>query len=91
MASLPELTLCSIGTSFSGKCKKTIEDWKDISDFDDEEKKSLVLHCGFKNTSSTCHYHEQVYFGKFANEHGKYCCDPFNKHNKRVKGMSLQF
>ena len=60
---------------------------KNISDFDDEERKLLMLHCGLENMSSICDYHERVYFGKFVTEHGNYCCDPFHKQNKRVKGM----
>ena len=70
-------------------CKRTIEDLKDISDFDDEKRKLLMLCCGLENISSICDYHEQVYFGKFVSEHRKYCCDPFNKHNKRRKSMPL--
>ena len=75
MASLPEFKSCSIGISFNEKCKRTIEDLKDISDFDDEKRKLLMLCCGLENISSMCDYHERVYFGKFVSEHGKYCCD----------------
>lgn len=89
MVSLPELQSCSIGTSLNENCRRTIEDLKDISNFDDEKTKLLMLHCGLENILSICDYHEQVYFGKFVSEHGKYYFDPFNKHNKRVKGIPL--
>ena len=49
MVSLPELQSCSIGTSLNEKCKRTIEDMKDVSDFDDEKRKLLMLHCGLEN------------------------------------------
>ena len=62
MASLPELQSCSIGTSLNEKCKRTIEDMKDVSDFDDEKRKLLMLHCGLENIWSICDYHERVYF-----------------------------
>ena len=58
MASLPEFKSSSIGISLNGNCKRTIEDLKDISDFDDEKKKLLILHCGLENISSICDYHE---------------------------------
>ena len=58
MASLPEFKSSSIGTSLNGNCKRTIEDLKDISDFDDEKRKLLILHCGLENISSICDYHE---------------------------------
>ena len=86
-ASLTEFKSCSIGTSLNEKCKRTIEDLKDISDFDDEKRKLLMLHCSLENISSICDYHEPIYLGKFISEHGKYCCDLFNKCSKRVKGM----
>ena len=89
MASLPEFTSCSIGTSLNENCRRTIEDLKDISNFDDEKRKLLMLRCGLENILFICDYHEQVYFGKFVSEHGKYYCDPFNKHNKRAKGLPL--
>ena len=41
MTSLPELKSCSIGTSLNEKCKRTIKDLKDISDFDDEKKEII--------------------------------------------------
>ena len=80
MASLPELKLCFIGTFLNEKCKRTIEDLKDISNFDDEKRKLLMLHYGLENILSIFGYHEQVYFGEFVSELGKYCCDPLNKH-----------
>ena len=58
MASLPELKFCSIGTSLNENCKKTIEDLKDISNFDDEERKLLMLDCGLENISSIGNYCE---------------------------------
>ena len=39
MASLPELQSRSIGTSLNEKCKRTVEDMKDVSYFDDEKRK----------------------------------------------------
>ena len=62
MASLPELKSCSIGTSLNEKCKRTIENQKDISDFDDERRKLSMLRCGLENTSSICNFQERVYF-----------------------------
>ena len=62
MASLPELKSCSIGTSLNEKSKRTIEDQKDISDFDDERRKLSMLRCGLENKSSICNFHERVYF-----------------------------
>ena len=58
MASLPELKLCSIGTSLNKKCERTIKDLKDISDFDDKKRKLSMLHCGLESISSICYYHE---------------------------------
>ena len=60
MASLPELNLCSIGTSLNKKCKRTIKDLKGISDFDDKKRKLLMLHCGLEIISPICYYHEWV-------------------------------
>ena len=60
MTSLPELKSCSLGTSLNKKCKRTIKDLKDISDFDDEKRKLLMLRCGLESISSICYYHEQV-------------------------------
>ena len=65
MTFLPDVKWCSIGTSLNEKCKGTIEDLNDTSDFDDEKGKSLMLHCGLENISSICDYHEQVHFEKF--------------------------
>ena len=53
MASLPELKSCYIGTSLNEKCKRTIEDLKDISDFDGKKRK-LMLRFGLENISSIC-------------------------------------
>ena len=58
MASVPEFKSCSIDTSFNEKCKRTIEDLKDVSNFDDEKRKLVMLHCGLENISSICDYHE---------------------------------
>ena len=74
MASLPELNSCSIGTPLHEKCKRNIEVLKDISDFDDEKRKLLMLCYGLGNISTICDYHEWVYYGKFVCKHGKYCC-----------------
>ena len=52
MASLLEFKSCSIGTSLNENCKRTIEDLKDIPDFDDEKSKLLMLCCGLENISS---------------------------------------
>ena len=49
MVSLLELQSCSIGTSLNEKCKRTIEDMKDVSDSDDETRKLLMLYCGLGN------------------------------------------
>ena len=62
MTSLPELKSCSLGTSLNKKCKRTIKDLKDISDFDDEKRKLLMLRCGLESISSICYYHEWVYY-----------------------------
>ena len=59
---LTRTSICSIGTSLNEKCKRTIEDMKDVSDFDDEKRKLLMLHCGLENIWSICDYHERVYF-----------------------------
>ena len=60
MTSLPELKSCSLGTSLNKKCKRTIKDLKDISDFYDEKRKLLMLRCGFESISPNCYYHERV-------------------------------
>ena len=57
-----ELQSCSIGTPLNEKCKRTIEDMKDVSDSDDERRKLLMLYCGLENIWSICDYHERVYF-----------------------------
>ena len=62
MASLPALQSCSIGTSLNEKCKRSIEDRKDVSDFGDEKRKLLMQCCGLENIWSICDYHERVYF-----------------------------
>ena len=62
MASLPELKLCSIGTSLNKKCKRTIKYLKDISDFDDKKRKLSMLHCGLESISPICYYHEQFHY-----------------------------
>ena len=60
MTSLPELKSCSLGTSLNKKCKRTIKELKDISDFYDEKRKLLMLHCGLESISPICYYHERV-------------------------------
>ena len=60
MASLPELKSCSLGTSLNKKCKRTIKDLKDISDFYDEKRKLLMLRCSFESISPMCYYYERV-------------------------------
>ena len=86
MALLSEPELCSIGKSLNEKCNAS---HKIISDFDEEKKKLLSLRCGLNDIVTICDSHERAYFGKFVSEYGKYCCDPFNKHKKRVKGKIL--
>ena len=52
----------SIGTSLNKKCKRTIEDMKYISYFNDEKRKLLMLHCDLESVSLICYYHERVYY-----------------------------
>ena len=62
MTALPELKSHSLGAFLNKKCKRTIKDLKDISDFDDEKRKLLMLRCGLESISSICYYHEWVYY-----------------------------
>ena len=52
----------SIGTSLNKKCKRTIEDMKYISYFNDEKRKLLMLRCDLESISLICYYHERVYY-----------------------------
>ena len=53
---------CFLSTSLNKKCKRTIKDLKNISEFDDEKRKLLMLHCGLESISPICYYHERVYY-----------------------------
>ena len=52
----------SIGTSLNKKCKRTIEDMKYISYFNDEKRKLLMLRCDLESISLICYYHGRVYY-----------------------------
>ena len=52
----------SIGTSLNKKCKRTIEDMKYISYFNDEKRKLLMLHCDLESISPIRYNHERVYY-----------------------------
>ena len=78
------LSLCSIGAFLNDVCGQDT-DRKSFSEFTIDEKKLLILRCGVKSIDSVCRHHERMYLGQFVGKE-RFCCDPFNKHKKKVQG-----
>ena len=84
---------CSIGINLESECHRTtytsllgIEPFEDIPEY---EREILMWRTGFSIINikpTTCLHHKHIYLKRYTTKL-TLCCNPFNKHNKVIKGI----
>lgn len=89
MASASGVPVCSIGSSLQDSCHETtltkFMGNKKFEEFSEREKELLVLRSKVVPIKLVCYHHEKIYLTRFESINGRYCCDPFKKHAKKVE------
>jgi hypothetical protein len=84
---------CSIGINLESECHLTtytsllgIEPFEDIIEY---EREILMWRTGLSIINikpTTCLHHKHVYLKRYTTKLTR-CCNPFNTHNKTIKGI----
>ena len=91
MSSTENLKKCSIGNHLEEECHLTVHtrstDLKSFSDLTAEQVKLISMRTGISTSPDheICLHHEQLILTRYS-YHQRSCCNPFNKHQKQVKG-----
>ena len=91
MSSTKQLEKCSIGNHLEEECHLTVHTrltgQKSFSDLTAEQVKLISTRTGISNSPDheICLHHEQSILTRYS-QYQRSCCNPFNKHQKPVKG-----
>ena len=89
MATANVIDECSIGKGLFDQCHSTeftkFKGLKLSNQFSEEENEILRLRSGLDEVETVCLHHEKLILSKFESMHGRYCCDPFERHTKFIK------
>lgn len=85
---------CFIGIQLDEECHKTTycrtSGFKSLSDLESSDRHLLEWRTGIvsANTDRVCFHHEKVYLSRYESLQ-KFCCDPDQIHNKRVRSKLI--